>query len=391
MSRNVQSRTSANVHNRRQMPRQSQLQQHKAQASASSATNNGHLATEQEYQYLIALRDGYKTVAINYNRSGNKAKALSMLRISKQLSLMTQAVQENRPVDVNGLPPMPPKPSPLPSRQAASSASSARIFVKAPHPSTNIKSRPITQTGAAPTRNRIHPEIEDRLERISLNAAHSSSTISEAECVANVPLASQDEEITRLFDAPTSASSTMDALHQRLEKYKSTMDSASAEGNASKVRRLGRIVKQYENAIAATTKGDVFDYDSLPTPPGYPPIPKPSHRTVIKVSHELTKNRAPLPPAREQLERPKTELNAKVDLLTRQQNTLKKAALAAKEAGDKSKALELFRMAKGLDNIIEAVKCGLPYDPQSIPPQLNQIISEVENKLSQGTILTLCG
>ena len=386
MSRNVQSRTSANVQNRRQMPRQPLLQQQKLQASAAAAANNGHLATEQEYKYLIALRDGYKTVAINYNRSGNKAKALSMLRISKQLSLMTQAIEENRPVDLNGLPPMPPKATPSHSRQAASSASSAQKFVKPPPhpPPTDINPRLMTQTDAAPTRNRIHPEIEDRFEQISLNAAHSSSTISEAEPVAKAPLASQDEEIARLFDAPTSASSTMDALQQRLEKYKSTMDSASAEGNASKARRLGRIVKQYENAIAATSKGDVFDYDSLPTPPGYPSIPKPSHRTVIKVSYEPSRDRAPSPPAREKPERPKTELNAKVDLLTHQQNTLKRAALVAKEAGDKAKALELFRMAKGLDNIIEAVKCGLPYDPRSIPPQLYQIVSEVEKKLSQG-------
>ena len=35
----------------------------------------------------------------------------------------------------------------------------------------------------------------------------------------------------------------------------------------------GRIIKQYEDAIKAHKAGKSFDFDELPTPPGFGPIP----------------------------------------------------------------------------------------------------------------------
>lgn len=46
----------------------------------------------------------------------------------------------------------------------------------------------------------------------------------------------------KLFHAPAGASSVMEALQQRLDKFRSTAVSAKEEGNASKIRRLDRIV-----------------------------------------------------------------------------------------------------------------------------------------------------
>lgn len=65
----------------------------------------------------------------------------------------------------------------------------------------------------------------------------------------------------------------MEALQQRLEKYKSAAEQAQQEGNSSKARRMGRIQKQYEDAIKAHRAGKPIDFDELPTPPGYAPIP----------------------------------------------------------------------------------------------------------------------
>ena len=67
--------------------------------------------------------------------------------------------------------------------------------------------------------------------------------------------------------------STQEALEQRLRKYQSGVESAQKEGNSSKARRMGRIVKQYEDALKALEAGKPVDFLHLPTPPGYPPIP----------------------------------------------------------------------------------------------------------------------
>ena len=67
--------------------------------------------------------------------------------------------------------------------------------------------------------------------------------------------------------------SPQEALEQRLSKYKSGVESAQKEGNSGKARRMGRIVKQYEDALKALKAGKPVDFSELPVPPGYPPIP----------------------------------------------------------------------------------------------------------------------
>lgn len=46
-----------------------------------------------------------------------------------------------------------------------------------------------------------------------------------------------------MFGAPPPPTSVLEALIQRLEKFKGSKESALAEGNNSKVRRLDRIIK----------------------------------------------------------------------------------------------------------------------------------------------------
>ena len=50
-------------------------------------------------------------------------------------------------------------------------------------------------------------------------------------------------EAKKLFQAPDAPKTVMEALMQRLEKYKSSEDSAKQAGDSSKARRMGRIVK----------------------------------------------------------------------------------------------------------------------------------------------------
>ena len=62
--------------------------------------------------------------------------------------------------------------------------------------------------------------------------------------------------------------SAEEALKQRKSKYQSAVVDAE-----SKARRMGRIVKQYDDALKALKAGNPVDFEGLPTPPGYPPIP----------------------------------------------------------------------------------------------------------------------
>ena len=60
----------------------------------------------------------------------------------------------------------------------------------------------------------------------------------------------------------------MEALEERLKKYQEAEDAAKREANASKSRRMGRIVQQYKDAIRLHTAGRPIPIDELPTPPG---------------------------------------------------------------------------------------------------------------------------
>ena len=47
----------------------------------------------------------------------------------------------------------------------------------------------------------------------------------------------------KLYKTPTEATTTLEALEQRLQKYRSTCDEAKQQENASKARRMQRITK----------------------------------------------------------------------------------------------------------------------------------------------------
>ena len=73
--------------------------------------------------------------------------------------------------------------------------------------------------------------------------------------------------------APTRPKTVLEALEQRMTKYQASSDEATKEGNGGKARRMGRIVKQYKDAIRSHKAGRPVNFDELPVPPGFPPIP----------------------------------------------------------------------------------------------------------------------
>uniref|UniRef100_V5H765 Putative cc2d1a protein n=1 Tax=Ixodes ricinus TaxID=34613 RepID=V5H765_IXORI len=225
----------------------------------------------------------------------------------------------------------------------------------------------------------------------------------------------QDDDPS-LFNAPPPPTSVLEALQQRLEKYQSTITEAKEKGDDRKVRRLGRIVKQYEDAIKLHKAGKPVDFEELPAPPGFGPIPVPQEAAAPAPKPEPPKP-APKPASRPAPARPaqaaaspatkpgpsapqkkplrrglSTTIDKQMEFLLERQRLFREAALEAKRRGDREQAKEYLRMMKGLDPMIQATEAGLPINATSIPipPQLQEDFvvveaSECEGKEQEGT------
>ena len=192
--------------------------------------------------------------------------------------------------------------------------------------------------------------------------------------------AAEDEDVVNP-DIPV-PKTPLEALQQRLAKYKEGQKSAQEKGESSRVRRMGRIIKQYEDAIKLTKVGKPCDYNELPTPPGFPPIPAApmgamARAPVRQVKPGVAAVAAPtqsLPvggPAK-----PKQLPSRIVPSLSQEQQALVEqrrselltAARQAQAKNDKASAVHYLKLRKGLDTMLEASKSGLPVNLEEIPP-----------------------
>lgn len=163
---------------------------------------------------LLERQKEYKGAALKAKKSGDVQTAVKLVKISKQFEHVIEAVKSGQPVDLSSM----------------------------PGPPGEISSSPGIE--------------EEHIQK------------------ANPPEITVPEEAADLPE-PTliTASSVLEALEQRLGVYKEHESKAKDEGNSSKARRYGRIVKQFEDAIKTHKAGRAIAYDELPTPPGYGPIP----------------------------------------------------------------------------------------------------------------------
>lgn len=143
----------------------------------------------------------------------------------QQFDAVTAAVQAGKPVDLSAMPPPPPD------------------FVEAASVSSGQKEECERQrsTGGMPALSNDETELSSK------------------------PAVAEEADV---YSAPPVPATVMEALEQRLSKYQSVEQAARDEGNSSKARRIGRIVKQYETAIKLHRAGKPIPLDELPTPPG---------------------------------------------------------------------------------------------------------------------------
>ncbi|NXS50616.1 C2D1A protein, partial [Balaeniceps rex] len=191
-----------------------------------------------------------------------------------------------------------------------------------------------------------------------------------------------------LADVPPAPRDALEALQQRMERYKTAAAQAKSKGDDRKARMHERIVKQYQDAIRAHKAGKTVDFSELPVPPGiFPPIQgaeTPSGdqsiagvlETAMKLASqevreeddgaEEAKPWAPAAPRGAQ--RPSSPAaQQQLAFLEGRRRQLMQAALRAKQKNDIEGAKLFLRQAKGLDPMIEASQNGLPVDITKVP------------------------
>lgn len=292
---------------------------------------------------LTQRRDEYKLAAVKLKRSGDIPTAVTYMKIAKQFDVVIKAVENCEEVDLSQMPGPP-----------------------------TFEVKPEDVAGAGKQENEVQNTVEG------------------GEAEEEV----EEELIT--------AGSVGEALEQRLQVYKKQEETAKAEGNSGKARRMGRIVKQFEQAIKLHQSGKPVPFEDLPTPPGYAPIsvnpPVSAPTSVVSPVAAPTGGTPlgpppPVPPRTKPSQQPSTSvpkippklttqtsfnrkmgnqtsnthLEKQVAMLLARQKEFKDAALQAKKKGEIAQAKELLRSAKGFDKVIDAAMGGFPVDMDSLP------------------------
>ncbi|XP_063404571.1 coiled-coil and C2 domain-containing protein 1-like isoform X2 [Mytilus trossulus] len=317
----------------------------------SPETSSHDLETEK---MLETRRDQYKTAALQAKHTGDINTAKSYVQIAKQFDNVLTALKSGQAIDLSKMPPPPSSPG------------------------STSKAVPPVQTAS-------------RTEQSTNQGAGEED---------NTPAPSA-EESRKVFKAPDPPKTVMEALEQRLEKYKSAEAEAKAAGEGSKARRHGRIVKQYQDSIKASKSGKPLNLEELPCPPGYAPFPTESspaksapaaspspQRTVPQPAattpqrqQETTPQKSPSstsqkakPLTTEQDEAFKRSPSSRAEqtshFLSERMNEYRTAALQAKKNNDIELAKKYIRIAKGFEPMIIAAESGLPVDMSQIPPSM---------------------
>uniref|UniRef100_A0A674MM16 Coiled-coil and C2 domain-containing protein 1B n=1 Tax=Takifugu rubripes TaxID=31033 RepID=A0A674MM16_TAKRU len=328
----------------------------------------------------------YKIAIQNSKTAGEASKARRYERGLKTLQTMLTAAKKGRPVNEAEIPP--------PVATGAHSADSGSAVPQRPAPP--VPSRP------PPDSSPPGPDASREEEQSSSSAEATPSTApSPEEMTGELP-----DQPQTAAPAASSPNDVLEALEQRRAKYIEAINQAKANGDDRKARMHERISKQYQSAIRAHKAGKVVNFEELPIPPGFPPIPghkstgaeqafvaalvavdkltaadtaeepndeeevcttagRPPHLHHLGIIssdwicppvHKLYSIVFLWPPAVQQLE-----------FLEGRKKQYLKAALQAKQKNDIEQAKALFRTAKTLDPIIEGVRSGGAVDISSVP------------------------
>ncbi|XP_050362156.1 coiled-coil and C2 domain-containing protein 1-like isoform X2 [Nymphalis io] len=269
-------------------------------------------AKAEGLKFILNRKEEFKAAALASKQAGEKTMALEYLKVVKQFDIVIEAYKSGQDMDLNELP--------TPEIIAAAFREQ--------------------QKGEDQTQHSAEPASEQVPEPAGLITA---STVDEA-------------------------------LRQRLACFQEQESKAKEDGNTSKARRMGRIVKQYQDAIKLHKAGRPIPVDELPTPNGYAPIPtegshaSPSKPAPAAPAPSPAPSSSPSSPAAGAVPSAQsTRYQKQLALLLHRQKQFKEAAIMAKKDGDIEQAKDYLRTAKGFESVIEAARGGLAVDLKSLP------------------------
>ncbi|KFV74532.1 Coiled-coil and C2 domain-containing protein 1B, partial [Dryobates pubescens] len=289
---------------------------------------------------LLARQKEYKLAALKAKQQGDLEKAKEYMKAGKKFNIVLEALDTGQPIDLQNMPPPPEGKAFLPEA--------------------------LLQGG--------------RRDR-QLHVLKSES------CVIS---------LTVCFQASLQQPKTvLEALQQRLEKYRAAAAQARASGQERKARMHDRIAKQYQDAIRAHKAGRKVNFSELPVPPGFPPLPgvaaADGASTIAAVlesanklanmeendeEEEVAEESSPEPvkPAtssstldKESVDQLSPAAKEQLEILETRKKQYMKAAVKAKKENNLEKAKMYLRTAKSLDLRIEQARCGKHVDLSKLP------------------------
>lgn len=309
---------------------------------------------------LLARQREYKVAALNAKRAGELDRARELMRIGKRFGAVLEALEKGQPVDLSAMPPAP----------------------------EDLKT--LSQAAKPPEAPAVLPPAVEHVQPVT---------------ASNVPPAPV------ILAEPQMV---LDALQQRLNKYREAGTQARASGDERKARMHERIAKQYQGAIRAHQAGRKVDFAELPVPPGFPPIPglepivgqeeddpvaatlaaaqklaTPEDIALADEDEDENEPSAQAPVAKKPAQpllpssRPQPEPKAsrsreslsptvweQLALLEARKLQYQRAALQAKRRQDLEQAKAHLRVAKGLEAQIIQARAGRPVDLSKVPSPL---------------------
>ncbi|XP_078541684.1 coiled-coil and C2 domain-containing protein 1A isoform X1 [Lissotriton helveticus] len=327
-------------------------------APRPSSTSSGSQDSSTKALLLGRQRE-YKLAALNAKQKGDTEMATQYYRIAKGMDSILTALEQGETVDMGSLPPPPDQ---LPKQKLSPSPQHL-----VPSPTAVIPAG----SAAPPGVSGIPPPPRDMLE----------------------------------------------AMQQRMDRYKTAAAQAKEKGDDRKARMHERIVKQYQDAIRSHKAGKTVDFSELPVPPGFPPLqgmehpagdqsivgvlesamklakqddhdddeeedtedtqkrgghlvpgrPAPAVRPTHVSSNKSAQEATTPPGSAKPSPKVSTKAQQQLDFLEGRKKQLMQAALRAKQKNDMEGAKQFLRQAKGLDPMIEASQSGLPVDISKVP------------------------
>ncbi|TRY63934.1 hypothetical protein TCAL_14360 [Tigriopus californicus] len=297
-------------------------------------------------QAIRTRREEAKKLALEAKHAGDKLNALNFLKVVQECDSLDLIVSGGDQI-------------------------TAELIPALPVPSTPFNPEPVK-----PQHNETQREVNPEAKPIPMRQFSRDDPIQMPANLEDIPVDPSQ------FGAPPAPQNVAEALAQRLEKYRQDESKAKEEGNDSKARRIGRICKQYQDAIRLHKAGKAIPIEDLPTPLGFapipmavkaPPMPSPNpsvpliadpSRVTAAPSAAVTPGKPNVAPAK----RASMSMRDKqIQNLKDRQTQFKKAALEAKKSGQIEQAREYLRQAKGFDKVIDAAESGLPVDMDTLP------------------------